>query len=115
MTSWPTTRYSFLRKLSDPAAHEEWSEFQGVYAPTVYRYARTCGLQQADSSDVVQEVMLAVHQKSADWIPTNRPGSFRAWLATTTRQIAVRTIRKRERIRVTGDKEIEPAADLLAR
>jgi RNA polymerase sigma-70 factor, ECF subfamily len=107
MTSWPTTRYSFLKKLSDPAAHEAWSEFQSVYAPTVYRYARGCGLQQADASDVLQEVMLAVHQKAADWIPTNRPGSFRAWLAVTTRQIAFRTVRNKTRVGVTGRDDIE--------
>jgi RNA polymerase sigma-70 factor, ECF subfamily len=97
MTAWPTTRHSFLKRLSDPGSHEVWLEFQRVYVPALYRYARSCGLQQSDAADVVQEVMLAIHRNIGDWIPSNRPGGFRSWLTVTTRRMAFRILRDRAR------------------
>jgi RNA polymerase sigma-70 factor (ECF subfamily) len=44
---------------------------------------------------VVQEVMLAVHRAMADWEPSNRAGSFRAWLAEAARRITLQVVRQR--------------------
>ncbi len=97
MSSWPPTRYSLLARLADAGDHEAWLEFQRSYQPAVYRYARSRGLQQADAAEVVQEVMCAVHRAMADWQPSHRAGSFRAWLAEAARRISLQLIRQRSR------------------
>jgi RNA polymerase sigma factor (sigma-70 family) len=97
MTLWPNTRYSLLRRLGEPSSEDAWAEFQRVYVPTIYRYARARGLQEADAAEVVQEVMLAVHQGVVDWQPSHRPGSFRAWLSEAARRVTLRTVHHRRR------------------
>jgi len=48
--------------------------------------------------DVVQEVFIAVHKAAANWKPSGRSGSFRAWLAESARRITLQIIRQRSRI-----------------
>ena len=59
-SSSPTTRVSLLVRLRDPADGEAWQTFVDVYAPLVYSYCRRKGLQEADASDVTQEVLTQV-------------------------------------------------------
>ena len=89
MPSLPDTRYSLLARLVDPADAAAWSEFTSIYEEAVLRYSRNRGLQDADAREVVQHVLLAVHQAIGDWKPTGRPGSFRAWLARTAHRICL--------------------------
>ena len=103
MPSLPDTRYSLLARLVEPGDAAAWSEFTSIYEEAVLRYSRNRGLQDADALDVVQHVLLAVHQAIGDWHPTGRPGSFRAWLARTAHRICLRTLRDRRKCdRATG-------------
>ncbi len=99
MPSWPDTRLSFIHRLADPADFAAWEWFEKCYQPAIYRYARSRGLHQTDALDVVQEVLIAVHQQAARWQPTGRTGSFRAWLAETARRVTLQVIRWRDRNR----------------
>jgi RNA polymerase sigma-70 factor (ECF subfamily) len=54
-------------------------------------------LQEADALEVVQEVMLAVHRAMDGWKPSQRAGSFRAWLAEAARRITLQTLRQRDK------------------
>jgi DNA-directed RNA polymerase specialized sigma24 family protein len=74
-----------------------WSEFTSIYEEAILRYSRNRGLQDADAVEVVQHVLLAVHQAIGDWQPSGRPGSFRAWLARTAHLVCLRTLRDRQR------------------
>ena len=103
MPSLPDTRYSLLARLVDPLDAAAWSEFTSIYEEAILRYSRNRGLQEADSREVVQQVLLAVHQAIADWKPTGRPGSFRAWLARTAHHISLKTLRDLQKCdRATG-------------
>jgi RNA polymerase sigma-70 factor (ECF subfamily) len=103
MPSLPDTSYSLLARLVDPADAAAWSEFTSIYEEAVRRYSRNHGLQDADARDVIQHVLLAVHQAIGDWHPTGRPGSFRAWLARTAHRVCLRTLRDRQKCdRATG-------------
>lgn len=93
----PETRYSLLIRLADPVDAAAWSEFCQLYGGAVYRYARGRGLSDADAEDVVQEVWSVVHEKVAEWRPTQRPGSFRAWLSQTAQRVTLAALRKRYR------------------
>lgn len=80
------TRPSLLRRVRDSADAESWGTFVQVYAPLVYGYARKRGLQDADASDVAQEVLseLARSMRSFEYQPER--GRFRDWLGTLTRR-----------------------------
>jgi RNA polymerase sigma-70 factor (ECF subfamily) len=97
MTIWPHTRYSLLARLADTKDGAAWEAFQSIYQPAIYRYARSRGLQQADALEVVQEVMVAVHRAMNSWQPSQRTGSFRAWLAETARRLTLQTLRQRDK------------------
>jgi RNA polymerase sigma-70 factor (ECF subfamily) len=97
MTTWPQTRYSLLARLADAADEAAWRTFESVYQPAIYRYARSRGLQEADALEVVQEVMVAVHRAMDGWKPSQRAGSFRAWLAEAVRRITLQVLRQRDR------------------
>lgn len=77
------TRLSLLSRLR----HEDgsaWSEFVAYYGPQIHAWSRRWGLQDADSEDVTQAVLikLAVKMRSFVYQPG---GSFRAWLKTLAR------------------------------
>jgi RNA polymerase sigma-70 factor (ECF subfamily) len=103
MPSLPDTRYSLLARLAEPADTVAWSEFVAIYEEAIFRYSRTRGLQEADAQEVVQHVLLAVHQAIGGWKPTGRPGSFRAWLVRTAHRICLTALRDRQKCdRATG-------------
>ncbi|MFO0940272.1 MAG: hypothetical protein U0930_05840 [Pirellulales bacterium] len=56
----PDTRYSLISRLSDGSDQDAWAEFESAYRPVVYQAARKHGLQDADSLDLVQQVMISI-------------------------------------------------------
>jgi len=97
MNSWPDTQFSLIERLANPEDASAWKHFEQYYQATIYRLARARGLQPDEARDVVQEVMLAVHRRAVQWTPSGHRGSFRAWLAETTRRQAFASLRFRAR------------------
>ena len=82
---WPMTQPDLLLRLRDDRADDAWRIFVATYAPLVYRYCRTKGLQDADALDITQAVLPRVRR--FDYRPER--GRFRHWLMTVTaREIA---------------------------
>ncbi len=102
----PDTRYSLLARLSDPGDIAAWSEFVEIYEEAIYRYSRSRGLQDSDAREVVQKVLLAIHQAVGDWHPSGRSGSFRGWLIETARRICLRALRDRSHDCAVGGSSI---------
>jgi RNA polymerase sigma-70 factor (ECF subfamily) len=103
MPTLPDTRYSLLARLAEPADMAAWSEFVSIYEEAIFRYSRNRGLQEADALEVVQCVLLAVHQAVGHWKPTGRPGSFRAWLLETAHRVCLKALSDRQKWdRATG-------------
>jgi len=84
MPEAPLTRPSLLVRIKDFADQEAWERFVELYAPLVYGYARKRGLQEADASDLTQEVLRAVAAAAERLEYDPRRGSFRGWLYTVT-------------------------------
>jgi RNA polymerase sigma-70 factor (ECF subfamily) len=80
MADIPPTRASLLVRMRDHQDHAAWSEFVRLYAPLVYRFARSRGLQDADAADLTQEVMRSVSVSVGAFDP--QLGLFRSWLFT---------------------------------
>lgn len=83
-TFFPTTRFSLLGRLGDPAALA-WDEFFAVYGPLIYRMARHARLGEDTAEDVVAVVMhnfVGTMKRGFQFDP--QQGRFRQYLRTIT-------------------------------
>lgn len=94
-----TTSLLLLGRIRTRTDHISWSEFVDLYAPVLYRWNIAAGVQPADAQEIVQEVLLFVHER-LDTFVRRRPGAFRAWL----RQVAVNKTRELRRRRGLDDR-----------
>lgn len=90
----PETRPSLMLRLRDPQDQQAWTQFVSIYEPLVLRMLRQRGLQEADARDITQQVILAVTQAVDDWQPDGREASFRRWLFTIARNLALKFIQR---------------------
>jgi len=97
MKQAPETRSSLLIRLSDPTDEQAWREFVQIYQPVIMQLARRRGLQEADGLDLVQGVLGKVAVLAATWNPDPARGSFRGWLAVTTRRLVIDHFRRQQR------------------
>ena len=82
MGNTPTTQPSLLLRIRDDQDEESWSQFVELYAPLVYGFLRKRGVQDADASDLTQEVMMSVAAAASSFDYCPERGSFRRWLFT---------------------------------
>ena len=119
----PETRPSLIIRLRDPQDQDAWTQFVAIYEPLVLRLLRQRGLQEADARDVAQQVIVAVTQAVDGFVPDGRSASFRRWLFTIARNLALRFVQRGKRLRQgTGGTDMlkllqnlpEPARDTVA-
>jgi len=94
MNELPQTRQSLLIRLGQ-GTEDGWEEFLTVYEAAIFQYCRRKGLQDADSRDVTQDVLLAVHKRVDTWDADASRGTFRGWLFRTARNIIVDSLNDR--------------------
>jgi RNA polymerase sigma-70 factor, ECF subfamily len=78
-----TTSVSLLERLRDPVQRDAWTRFVDLYTPLLLHWACRSGLQEADATDLVQDILTTLLQK----LPTfeyAQGGSFRRWLKALT-------------------------------
>lgn len=79
-----TTRVTLLHRLNqDPADQLSWAEFVKVYSPAIRSWLIHWGLQDADTQDVAQNVLLRLTAKLPQF-KYDPAKSFRGWLKTLT-------------------------------
>ena len=83
----PETRESLIARLPDHADRGAWHEFVELYEPLIYGIGRRHGLQPADASDLVQDVLVAVANSIERFEPGSNTCRFGhgcfVWLATS--------------------------------
>jgi RNA polymerase sigma-70 factor (ECF subfamily) len=97
MTESPLTRASLLIRLRDNSDSDAWNSFIIDYGPMIYRFVRSRGLQDADASDIVQDVMRSVGLAISRLDYQKEKGGFRAWLFAITRNRLSTFFDKRKR------------------
>jgi len=90
----PETRESLILRLPSAADAHAWREFVDLYEPLILRFARRRGLQEADSREIVQNVLMAVAKAVDRWQPDRERGKFRAWLFRIARNQLINWIKK---------------------
>jgi RNA polymerase sigma-70 factor (ECF subfamily) len=76
-----STSIRLVERLRWPEDREAWSRFVGLYTPLLHFWARQLGLQDADASDLVQDVFVLLMRRLPEF--TLDPSrSFRGWLRT---------------------------------
>jgi RNA polymerase sigma-70 factor (ECF subfamily) len=111
MSQPPSTRASLLLRLRDHQDEEAWGEFVTIYTPMLRRLAGRRGLQEADASDLAQDVFRAVAGAIERYDLEPSAGSFRGWLFTITRNLILNLLAARQRQpRGSGDSDLR---DLL--
>jgi RNA polymerase sigma-70 factor (ECF subfamily) len=101
-----TTSVSLLQRLRQPGEQQAWKKFVDLYTPLLYYWGRRSGLQEADASDLVQEVLTILVRKLPEFA-YDRHKSFRNWLRTIT--LNAWRARQRRRARTPAE---ATAADL---
>ena len=104
MAEAPATRITLLNRIRDIADSEAWAEFATLYGPVVYGFARKRGLQDADASDLVQDVLRSVARNAEKLEYDPKRGTFRGWLYTVARNKIFNFLNsQRNRARGVGD------------
>lgn len=78
MNTTPISLLEQLRRSPDEAA---WARFVHLYSPLLFGWARQAGLDEADASDLVQDVFVVL-LKELPRFELDPAHSFRAWLKT---------------------------------
>lgn len=78
-----STSESLLFRMANGEDHEAWQRFVRLYTPLIYYWARKTGLQEADSRDIVQDVLAIVFRKIGNF-EYEASKSFRGWLRKIT-------------------------------
>jgi RNA polymerase sigma-70 factor (ECF subfamily) len=94
------------RLRSNPNDESAWRDFVARYGPKILRWCRNWKLQEADSEDVTQSVLvkLARQMRHFDYDPS---GSFRGWLKTLTQHALADFLAARKRTgHGSGDSDV---------
>jgi RNA polymerase sigma factor (sigma-70 family) len=86
VTSSLNTRPSLLVRIRRAEDAEAWQTFVSLYAPLVFNYSRRRGLQDADATDLTQEVMKEVMKSIRAFEYQPEKGRFRDWFGTVVRR-----------------------------
>ena len=102
----PTSATLLGRVGLSPNDQVAWARFVGVYGSKIRGWCRRWGLQEADTEDVTQDVLLRLAQKlgTFQYDPSR---SFRGWLRTVTQNALADFLAHRKRqCSGSGDDEV---------
>jgi RNA polymerase sigma factor (sigma-70 family) len=91
------TRWTLISRLKNLEDQESWREFFDLYWRLIFGAAVKSGLTHAEAEDVVQETVLSVSRKIAEFKADPAAGSFKGWLLKLTRWRIIDQVRKRSR------------------
>lgn len=78
-----STSRTLIRQAKSNDA-DAWQRLVHTYSRRIYRWCRLSGLQPADASNVVQEVLRSVARKLPDFRHEHATDTFRGWLRRIT-------------------------------
>lgn len=101
------TSVTLLRRLRDPADRDAWGTFALNYGKRIYTWCRRWNLQEADTEDVTQGLLVNIPTKMRSFQYDPKVGSFRAWLKTVVRHALADFVRARQKLGKTSHAALE--------
>jgi RNA polymerase sigma-70 factor (ECF subfamily) len=89
------TRQSLLARMKDWSDQASWQDFFHTYWRLIYGVALRAGLSASEAEEVVQETVISVAKKIAEFKNDPALGSFKSWLMLITRRRIADQFRKR--------------------
>lgn len=88
-----STSSSLIRRVqeNDPDA---WVRLSRLYTPLTFAWCKRAGLQDADTSDIIQNVFASVYKSIGTFRKRTTKDSFRGWLWKITRNEVLMHFRK---------------------
>jgi RNA polymerase sigma-70 factor (ECF subfamily) len=74
------TSFSLLARVRHSGDGPSWDHLVQLYQPLLRRWLRTYDVQDADSDDLIQEVLATVVRELPNFDHNQRAGAFRTWL-----------------------------------
>ncbi len=84
------TRQSLIVRLKSPQSELAWRDFVCTYERFLQQLARRQGVPDRHVSDVTQQILMVVAQSIQRWQDDGNPASFRRWISTVARNVAIR-------------------------
>lgn len=93
------TRVTLLQRLKDEGRDADWRAFYDQYWAIIVSFAQKRGLDHHGANDVLQETMVTIMQKLADFEYQPEKGKFRNWILTIVANKARAAQRRNQRHR----------------
>lgn len=107
----PATQHTLIGRLADLADKSAWDEFVTRYGCVLRRWCKRWGLQEADSEDVVQNILLELARYIHRYSPSGR---FRVWLKTIAQRAWYDyAIKRKHRERGSGNSDVLRVLNLV--
>jgi len=105
-----TTRPSLLIRVRNQNNQEAWHEFDGIYRPMLFRFARARGMGEAEAEEIAQQCMTAIHLHIGGFEYDPGKGRFKSWLGTMVRNRINSALRRRRDVQA-GTQEFRDLRD----
>ena len=92
------TRETLLFRVKNQRDEKSWNEFVSYYKNYIYIVSRNMNLEHHDAEDILQRVLLKLWEKLPEFEYSTKKGTFRSFLCTIIRNMAIDLIRKKSRI-----------------
>jgi len=83
------TRKTLLERVKQPGDEQAWDEFYGLYAPLLYRYARSLGASTEDALEVRDRCLEVLVRRLPDFDYDRNRGSFQGFLHRIVRGVVI--------------------------
>lgn len=104
------TRVTLLYRVKNQLDEKSWDEFVGYYKNYIYIVARNMNLEHHDAEDILQRVLLKLWEKLPEFEYSTKKGTFRSFLCTIIRNMAIDLLKKKSRM--MNDAQGEDKANL---
>lgn len=103
------TSETLLFRVKNQRDDKSWNEFVGYYKNYIYIVARNMHLDHHDTEDILQGVLLKLWVKLPEFEYSTQKGTFRGYLCTIIRNMAIDLIKKKSRMMhdAEGDAKLE--------
>ncbi len=102
-------------RIRDQADALAWSQFVDIYGPLIYRFGRRKGLQDADATDLTQDVFRQVAQSISKFQYNPEIGKFRSWLFVVASHALSRNVSKAQKQpQASGESSVSNSLEQVA-